>query len=157
PINYPDTVMPTPRVPTHLKLIRGNPGKRPLNKREPQPKGLLSEAPDWLTPDQKAGWDYALTHAPLGLLRKLDRSILAVWVVAESLHAEANQKVRALGLIVKAPGGAPIQNPFLPIINKQALIMLRAANELGFSPAARTRIQMPDDSQAAPQEDEFFS
>ena len=26
--------------PTHLKLITGNPGKRPLNEAEPKPEGL---------------------------------------------------------------------------------------------------------------------
>ncbi len=31
--------MPGPRpTPTYLKLLRGNPGKRKLNKREPQPQ-----------------------------------------------------------------------------------------------------------------------
>jgi hypothetical protein len=32
----------------------------------------------------------------------------------------------------------------LPIVNKQALIMLRAGQDLGFSPASRTRIAMGD-------------
>ena len=51
------------------------------------------------------------------------------------------KKMTAVGnLIVKAPPGAPIQNPYLPIVNRQALVMLKAASELGFTPAARPRI-----------------
>jgi phage terminase small subunit len=34
-----------------------------------------------------------------------------------------------------------MQNPFLAIMNRQAEIMLRAASELGFTPACRPRIQ----------------
>lgn len=30
-----------PKTPTHLRLVRGNPSKRPINKNEPQPpKGV---------------------------------------------------------------------------------------------------------------------
>jgi hypothetical protein len=46
-------------VPNRLKVIRGNPGKRALNKNEPQLAGDLSDAPDWMTESQKAGWNYA--------------------------------------------------------------------------------------------------
>jgi phage terminase small subunit len=34
----------------------------------------------------------------------------------------------------------PIQNPYLPIVNRQMLLMLRAASELGFTPCSRARI-----------------
>jgi hypothetical protein len=37
--------MPNPPVPTHLKIIRGNPGKRKINKNEPKPVGDLKDAP----------------------------------------------------------------------------------------------------------------
>ena len=42
-------------VPTRLKVIRGNPGKRALNKNEPQPAGELADPPDWMSESQKAG------------------------------------------------------------------------------------------------------
>lgn len=34
--------------PSHLKLINGNPGKRPINKREPTASSDLPIAPKWL-------------------------------------------------------------------------------------------------------------
>ncbi|MGH7717148.1 MAG: phage terminase small subunit P27 family, partial [Vulcanimicrobiaceae bacterium] len=40
--------------PTHLKLVAGNPGKRPPNENEPQPEGDLEDAPEGLTPSQQA-------------------------------------------------------------------------------------------------------
>jgi hypothetical protein len=36
----------------------------------------------------------------------------------------------------------PIQSPYLPIINRQGLIMLKAASELGFTPASCPRTQV---------------
>jgi hypothetical protein len=38
---------------------------------------------------------------------------------------------------VKTKEGNAIQNPFLPILNRQALIMMRCGAEMGFSPSAR--------------------
>jgi len=130
-------------VPTHLKIVRGNPGRRPLNKNEPLPIGDLVDAPEWFSVSQKVGWAYAIENAPRGLLKKLDRSVLTAWVVAEDLHRKATEQVEKFGIITKAPNtGLPIQSPYLPIVNKQAQIMLKAAEQMGFTPAARSRIQV---------------
>lgn len=131
--------------PTHLKLVNGNPGKRPLNTSEPVAEGDLETAPDWMTESQKAGWAYAIKHAPIGVLKRIDRAVLAIWVVAEDLHREATLKVSQFGMLTKAPKtDLPMQSPYLPIINRQAEIMLRAAAELGFTPSARTRLNAGD-------------
>lgn len=51
-------------------------------------------------------------------------------------------------MMVKSPNGHPIQNPYLPIRNKQAMIMLKCAQQLGFTPAARSGIALdPDDDE----------
>ena len=132
-------------VPTHLKVIRGNPGKRALNHDEPKPEGDLVEPPNWMSEVQKAGWNYAIENAPVGLLKKLDRSVLAVWVVAEDFHRRAVEQIEKFGLLTKAPNtGLPIQSPYLAIVNRQAGIMLKSAEQLGFSPASRSRIQLMD-------------
>ena len=133
-------------IPTATKALMGNPGKRPLNKREPQPKGELYAAPEWMSDSQREGWAYAITNAPRGLLKLLDRSVLAIWVVAEDLHREAAEKVAQYGLLTKSPNaGLPLQSPYLAILNKQAQIMLKAGAELGFSPSSRSRVQVEAD------------
>jgi P27 family predicted phage terminase small subunit len=70
-------------------------------------------------------------------LTATDRQILATWCVASVTYAEAVREVRRLGLVVKTKDGNPIQNPFLAIQNRQALLIMRAGEHLGFSPAAR--------------------
>lgn len=98
-----------------------------------------------MTEEQKKGWAYAIEHAPKGLLRQLDASLLAVWVVAEDLHRQATLQVKRYGMVVKSsnrPDAVPVQSPYLPIINRQAELMLRAASELGFTPTSRSRITL---------------
>lgn len=130
-------------TPTHLKLLRGNPGKRPINNAEPKPEGDLLDAPEWMSDSQKAGWAYAIASAPGGLLKRLDRSVLVAWVIAEDMHRKASIAVEKYGLVTKSPvKGEPMQNPYLAIINKQAQIMIRAAAEMGFTPASRSRVQV---------------
>lgn len=136
-----------PRKPTALKIVEGNPGKRPLNKREPKPRGNLYDPPEWLTDDQRKGWEYAIECAPWGLLKRVDRSTLTAWVVAEDLHRQAAEKLNGGAMLIKTPNGMPVQSPYLAIVNKQAMIMLKAAAEMGFTPASRSRVEMPDGDQ----------
>ncbi len=42
--------------PTALKLIAGNPGKRPLNRNEPKPAHSVPTCPAHLSPTGKAEW-----------------------------------------------------------------------------------------------------
>jgi P27 family predicted phage terminase small subunit len=123
--------------------MRGNPSRRPLNKREPKPAGDLKDAPEYFDKETRDVWDYAIANAPHGLLKRIDSSVLETWAVAHVLHRRASVELGKFGMIMKAPNtGLPIQSPFLPIVNKQALIMLRAIDHLGFSPASRTRIAL---------------
>ena len=93
-------------VPSHLKVVRGNPGKRALNKNEPLPTGDLFDAPAWMTESQKQNWSYAIENAPKGLLKKLDRSVLVAWAIAEDLHRRASEMVEKFGILTKAPNGS---------------------------------------------------
>lgn len=133
--------------PTQLKLIQGTARADRANAREPAPSGNLDIAPEWMTDSQKAGWDYAIKNSPKGLLKHLDQSALSVWVAAEDLHRQALQGVAKHGMLTKAPNtGLPIQSPYLPIVNKQAAIMLKAASELGFTPTSRSRIVIAEEA-----------
>lgn len=128
--------------PSYLKVIEGNPGKRPLNDDEPEPEGDLSDAPDWFNDEQRARWQYAIACAPQGLLKRLDRSVLTVYVVAEVVHRDAAEKIARYGSVIKTKSGVAMQSPFVGIMNKQAAIMLKAAAEMGFTPSSRSRVQV---------------
>ena len=63
----------------------------------------------------------------------------------QDLHRNATAMVEKFGLLTKPNTGLPIQSPYLPIVNRQAQFMLKAAEQLGFSPASRTRVQIVED------------
>ena len=126
--------------PTSLKVVEGTFRKDRANPHEPKPSGDLSEAPEHFTQEQKAVWDYAIANSPLGLLKKLDLSVLEAWVTACVFHREASKKVSTAGQVIKTPAGYPVMNPYMANMNKQAQIMLKAAAEMGFTPASRSRI-----------------
>jgi phage terminase small subunit len=49
--------------------------------------------------------------------------------------------------MIKSPSGYPVQSPYLAIANRQAEIMTRIASELGFTPASRSRIATPSQTE----------
>jgi P27 family predicted phage terminase small subunit len=130
--------------PTWLRVIEGKAGHRPLNTDEPQPSGDLSEAPDWMSESQQASWRYAIAHAPAGLLKLLDRSVLTTYIIAEDLHREAAKKIAQFGVVIKTRTGVPMQSPYMAVLNRQAEIMMRAAAEMGFTPSSRSRVKVQD-------------
>ncbi|NBP41045.1 MAG: phage terminase small subunit P27 family [Betaproteobacteria bacterium] len=95
----------------------------------------------------KAAWRYALECAPPHLLKRLDMSVLEIWACAADLYRKAQAGIAKTGLLVKAPNtGVPMQSPYLAIANKQAQIMTKAATEMGFTPASRSRVALPIES-----------
>jgi P27 family predicted phage terminase small subunit len=139
--NQPMKRGPKP-VPKELRELHGNPRQHALPAEPPEGVGALCEAPVWMDDEQRLQWDYALEHAPYGLLTGSDREILAAWCVHAVEFARAVIEVRKLGQVVKTKDGNAIQNPFLAIVNRQSLLMQRAGAELGFSPAARMSIAL---------------
>jgi hypothetical protein len=53
---------------------------------EPVAAGDLYNPPPGLTPSQRANWRYAIAHAPKGVLKKIDRGMLLIWIEAEDRH-----------------------------------------------------------------------
>jgi P27 family predicted phage terminase small subunit len=131
--------------PTQLKVLQGAFRKDRGSQREPKPSGDLLIRLSISTMRNAKFWQYAIEHAPRGLLKKLDLSVLEVWVVACVFHRDAVKQVTENGQVVTSPSGYPIVNPYLSNANKQALIMLKAASEMGFTPASRSRIVVAEE------------
>jgi P27 family predicted phage terminase small subunit len=136
-------------VPTALHAMRGTTRTtRHVRDRagEPVATGSLEEPPEWLTERQKEGWRYAIAHAPKGLLKPIDRAVLAIWVEAEDRHRTAATKQAELDrgaqlpLLLKTKDGTIVVSPYIRVMTTAAAVMLKAGSELGFSPAARPRL-----------------
>lgn len=135
--------------PTALHKLQGtyNVTEHRHRETEPQAPGdLLAEPPDWLTETQKMAWRYAVQNAPLDVLKAIDLGVLAVWVVAFDQHRTAvmmqdkTDATNALPLLAKDRHGGAVVSPYVGIANRAGLRMLRAASEMGFTPASRPRL-----------------
>lgn len=134
--------------PTHLKLLTGNPGRRPLNVNEPRPVRALPQPPDELNLDAKKEWLRVADELyQIGMLTSLDRGALAAycqaygrWIMAER-HLNAMAHGNQSGLLIKAMNGQPAYNPLVGIANKAMADMVRYCTEFGMTPSSRSRIQ----------------
>jgi phage terminase small subunit len=154
---------PMPK-PTALLKLRGsfNPTRDGRARQfEPIPLGELAdeEPPPDLTDSQEDIWRYAIANMPRGVMKRIDRDLLRVWVEASDRHNTARlmqamlDRDSKLKLLVKTPEGFAA-SPYNDILDKTGRTMVRVAQDLGFSPAARPRIKAdPLTIDAKPEDD----
>lgn len=132
--------MPVGRKPksTVLKLVSGNPGKRPLNDAEPQPVVLVDlTSPKSLDSYGRQCWN---RNAPvlqgIGILTEADVDLLTLYCDAYSQWRRASIAVRRL-------------KPTDDLYRRVAVSVERArdqmrllASELGLSPSSRSRLSV---------------
>jgi P27 family predicted phage terminase small subunit len=147
--------MPGPaRKPTRLRLIQGNPSKRPLNKREPQPKVGVPPCPKHLDAEAKREWiRMSRQLEPLGLLTVIDRAALAAYCQAWSRWVEAETLVSEHGLILTSPNGYPMPSPYVTVANKAMRAMHSLLVEFGMTPSSRSRIKVGEPAKVDPFDD----
>jgi P27 family predicted phage terminase small subunit len=135
--------------PTHLKLVKGNPGKRPLNGSEPEPEAALPIPPTELCDDARIEWERVAAELHrIGVLTTIDRAALAAycqaygrWIVAErAIRKMAERDQLTGGLMIKTTNGNAVQNPLVGTANKAMSDLVRYAAEFGMTPSARSRI-----------------
>ena len=132
-----------PPKPSKLKLLEGNPGRRPINEREPQPTGPLTK-PDFISGDAAREWDRAVAAMPPGLYTAADAPVIAVYCVAWVLFRNALAQVAKEGMTAIGSTGQKVAHPGLAIAAKQSEIILKASDRLGMSPVARARLTVGD-------------
>src|SRR5688500_15568802 len=91
-------------TPPALRVLRGNPRKRPINAGEPRPGPLPPglAPPAWLAPDAAGEWRrLAAVLEPLGVLTETDADALAAYCEAFTTWKQATQRLRQFGMVVK--------------------------------------------------------
>ena len=133
---------PQPK-PQPIKELEGNPGKRALNKSAPEPSGAPS-CPEHLGDYGREVWMRIERSMPPGLYAQCDTELLAAYCAAADLHRKAVEQIKTEGEVAIGQSGAPYQNPWVSIQNKQAALLASLGSRLGLDPAARSSIQMPE-------------
>ena len=128
-------------TPTALRVLRGNPRKRPVNAREPKPAPLAAiDPPTWLDGDAQAEWRrLAPLLSRLGVLTETDADALAAYCEAWTTWKQATQKMRRDGLVVEGKGGAFV-SPYVKIAHQSLALMRAFLTEFGMTPSSRARI-----------------
>jgi P27 family predicted phage terminase small subunit len=136
-----------PPTPLPLRLLKGNPQKRPLRPEiEPERPVEPPEAPPFLGGFARDEWYRVVGELHrLKLLTVLDINPLAAYCTAYArwrTAAQALAKVEKLnpvtagsGLVIKRA-----QNPLVRIASRAEADMLRYASQFGFTPVARSRL-----------------
>jgi len=127
--------------PTALKLLEGNPGKRPLNLYEPKPDSKAPPTPSSLRGLALEEWNRIVPKLEaLGLLTEIDMMPIEAYCVNYARWKDAEEKVAKMGPVVKTTAGNIIQNPFLGVSNTAQKLCYKFAVEFGFTPSSRSRL-----------------
>ena len=127
--------------PTALKLLEGNPGKRPINEHEPVPPKGTVKCPTWLEPEAKKEWKrLAPSLEAMGVLTQADLTAFAGYCQAYARWKEAEEFISQHGSIFQTPSGYVQQVPQVSIAQQNLKIMQRFCSEFGLTPATRARI-----------------
>lgn len=130
-------------IPTAIKKLTGNPGRRPLNDREPiAPNGVIA-CPQYLTGPARAEW-FRLRPIldAMGTLKPVDRNILAAYCQAYGRYVEAEKVLKEKGPLYRTKNDNVITSPMLWVSNKAVEQMLKLGAELGIGAATRSRVQV---------------
>tara|TARA_B100001063_G_scaffold247320_1_gene292612 strand:+ start:5905 stop:6375 length:471 start_codon:yes stop_codon:yes gene_type:complete len=138
-------------VPTALRLIKGNPSKRAINKQEPKPQRGIPRCPAHLDSKAKTAWKKLCTHLDkMGVLTLADEMALEVLV---SVYA----RIRDLQKQIKDHGGTTYEStredgavfhkalPQVQQLEKAESTFRSYLTEFGLTPSARAKLKTEEE------------
>jgi P27 family predicted phage terminase small subunit len=157
-------------LPTAVKKLRGNPGKRALNEKEPVVASGRPTAPKGLKGIALAEWKAIVPELErMKVLSCVDGKALAAYCFSYAEWWEAHDEVERLGLVVEEPivvgqgndkevvGYKYKRNPAVSIMHEAMKIMKAFLIEFGLTPAARSRLRVETKAPEADPMDAFLS
>jgi P27 family predicted phage terminase small subunit len=132
--------------PTHLKLIAGNPGKRPLNAAEPKPARVIPSPPEHLSPDARVAWGrFAAILDRSGVLTEADAAALEQVAETYAEIVALRQDIAANGRFqvveTKAGGEMERMRPAYSALMDADRRLKGWLVEFGQTPAARSKVK----------------
>lgn len=136
-------------VPTNLKILNGNPGKRKLHPEdEPEMAPLPAEAdtvaPAEIADDPVATAEWQRLIPMLRTARcitEAERSLCIAVCQEWSSYLDAKKHIAEQGAVVAAQAGYPMPNPYGGIANRALSHCTKLWVELGLTPSARSRVK----------------
>lgn len=148
---------PAPK-PVELKLVEGNPGRRPLPEvPKPSVSPEVPKPPAVLNADGKRLWNRVAPELyRLGLLTDLDLESLTALCITWQHAKDAADLIRKQGIVVDLPvfrkdgeiaGYRTQRHPAAQTLRDSLAQFKAFAAEFGMTPSARTRFSMPKDEE----------
>ena len=131
------------KTPANLVRLLGNPGRRPINDREPELEpGIPDESLFFLNEMAKKHWDLLAPELEAkGILAKLDGGILAAYCTACARLYYAERTIATEGEYQSDDNGSKKKHPAI-LIAKEARDQIRLIGaELGLTAAGRARLK----------------
>ena len=136
-----------PKQPTVLKLLKGNPGHRPINKLEPKPASDSITPPAWLVKTSLKKWNEILPGLiATGVVTNADVETLARYCTMHEQFLFCLKEIRAGRdqIEIKDPKTGEVVNikstPAAVNIFKLSAQMLQVEQHFGMTPSARSGI-----------------
>lgn len=139
-------------TPTAVKKLQGNPGKRPIARREPKPQTAVKRPHGLGQGLQRRFWD---EHAPelerLQILTGVDAAAFRLMAEHYALAVQAVHELRKPteeggGLTIEGRDGAK-KNPLAQVFRDNSIAFKAWATEFGMTPSARARLQLPEEAE----------
>ena len=155
--------MPMGRLPkpSSVKAAMGNPGKRPINTKEPALKAITSApAPDFLPDNVKEQWDYfasilirmrVLTDADFSALEQLAR----MRILLRELYDDLRENGYTYTTTDQQGNTIHRRRPETQIYSDMDRRFRNYLHEFGLTPSSRSRIQVQDAGEA--EDDPLFN
>lgn len=145
-------------LPTAVKKLRGNPGKRKLNSKEPRPAARVPSAPRWLSAGAKREYrKVAKLLLGAGLMTEIDGVALGMMCEALDVYQRAKVAMGEDEVIIMSDKGNMYQHPAVGVMSSARADVLRWTREFGMTPSARSRIAIDTGGEEPSLADLLFS
>lgn len=145
------------KLPTQIKLLRGETRPERLNRNAPKPQGSEPLMPAGMSrPAQRVWRRQTRAMALTGVLTVVDSDALRAYCDAVARYEQAEKQYRELGpLVPGARAGEMVKNPLHQVVRDNAALIRLFARELGFVPGAREGLHVGEP--VAKPKDDFAS
>lgn len=157
-------------LPSQLKVVTGNRGRRPINEKEPKPTKGIPDCPSFLTPTAKVAYrEISEDLNRMGILTLADKKALELLCDAYSEWRKARDFVRKHGMTYESKtvtGEDADGNTVTSILWRRRPEVDIASNawkriksmlvEFGLTASSRTRLEVEGDDINADQSESYF-
>ena len=137
--------MARPKKPTNLKVVQGT--NRPhRNNNEPLVSLEVPPCPEYLGKEAKKYWkEISEQLVNVGLIGVVDGALFGLHCDSYGRLIEVSDHLKKMDdMLDQTPNGLEVQSALWQIRNKLWDQVLRSASEFGLSPAARSKLSMPE-------------